>query len=58
MVFYFFALKKPAADRPEVVTPVPRYTRSERPDDGEFPVYHSFLVAKAKIKFAVCRRSI
>ena len=55
MVFYFFTLKKAARNTPEVGTLVPRYTRSERPDDGELLLYGGFLVAKAK--FAVCRKS-
>jgi hypothetical protein len=58
VLFYFSTLKKAAADTPEFGTPVPRYTRSERSDDGELPVYNVFLVAKTKITFAVCRKSI
>ena len=48
MLYYFSTLKKAAADTPEVGTPVPRYTRSERPDDSELPVYDGVLVAETK----------
>jgi len=57
-IYFFFTLKKAAADTHEVGTSLPRYTPSERTDDGELPVYDGFLVPKAKVKFSVCRKNI